>query len=556
MPRRQNRARKRFRPGNQAPCRLGELTDAAEFRQITFRTPRPVHYLEQLRYIGEQPPTKTVQVLLEALLAVAIDADRSMRPASHLVPSRAILAVLGRSARRGELEVAVGSLRAMVLSIVDLKEREAFRPKAFRAYEDRQGNLVSRERRPWRRRMPSPTVGFLPFDSLELVGSDIRFQVSEVLRRALSGQHQYGYLDLVAISNFRSIYTLPLYRLIVSRTREMRTKMPDGTGVSVSFQIKELAENASYRRQGGGFAAQIKRTVIDAAMRDFSRPRRPGEKRDEPNLPIRVRTVGDFAAFFVQIEMPSVERLPFLRRQTYDSGSVRRVSPRDDPRFQIPVGVLLKVERQYNVVDSCAANAWLIALHEMETHSDFTGNARKRRLRGYGLRKALESQPLRQVLYEFLVEEAIKPDLLDTEKANHLSVQNARDAAEFRYRVHTVGMDEATVEREAKAEALRRQVVLMERGRIRMRDALPVLPSDMTLAEVEYEVAVRCTGCNRIDYPSGLEAEIFPQRTVRESLSYWQEVRGCEADCNLYAVRIDKNRRYIDEKGSSAVPGR
>ncbi|UIJ73470.1 hypothetical protein [Aurantimonas sp. HBX-1] len=534
------------------------MTDAAAFKAMTFRSPRPVHYLEELRSLGGTPPTKTVQILLEALIAAAIDADRSMPPVSHRMSVRALLAVLGKSSRKGDLEVALVSLRDALFSIPDVHEREEFRPKARQTY-DEHGEPVTRKRRTWTRRSPPEVVSFHPFDRLELEGSDLCFELSSVLRRALSGQHQYGYLDLVAISNFRSAYTLPLYRLIVSRTRQTRTKSPSGTTDLVALRIDELASITGYKRQGGGYVAQIKRTIIDAAVRDFSRPcaRGKGDDGVRANLPITYRSKGEFVTFIVQIAMPSVEQLSYLRRQTYDSGTVRRVSPRDDPRLQIPVGVLLKVEKQYEIVDTAATNAWLMAVHEMESGVDLTDAAKVRRWRREGLRKALASRSIEHVLYDFLVEEAMQPDLITLQHSDVSTRRDAWDAAEFRFRVHRVGLEKAQAEQEAKDYRRRVSFEAQRRYRIEMRDALPVLPLKMKISDIQHEVLLRCVGCTTEQRWIKFEAELFPNRTVRDSLDYWREQSGCSGpDCGAYAVRIDRDGRFIDDQGRSAVPGR
>lgn len=389
--------RKDFRPSTRGNVRKA-LSQRGGLAAIAPQSPRPALLLATALDFGDQVTHDDLKIW-EMLVSLAYNDDMEMRETKGYVAVEIgqLIKYLGSRTTRDDIRKAFGRLKRTEVSFM----------KGLRSY--RQVSLLH------------------GWQEAEGEHDTIHFQLPPPLRDYMADQGHYAYIELAALPQMRSKYSLAIYRMLAGWTSEMRWRSEEKKSLLSTFSPEELAKKIGFPTGPHGklHGGKFKKQVLDRIMRRYD--------EDGNTLPTDLDGIRNFSVD-ISLDYDAKSRGRPLRSITFrvtlavpDHRHDRRMSYRPQPgqqrfgtmdikRYRVKLSMWRRAYRAFHQ-DLPTLNVremhmlWLVALQEALDGEALTFDAKKRPTRRSGLLDRIEKRGVDQACWEFLAAEADYPDL-------------------------------------------------------------------------------------------------------------------------------------------------
>ncbi len=473
---------------------------SSSLSKVSPESPRPLEMLDAVEITSADILTADDAALHELLVSAAYEADKNMSAEFTSISVSVALKFLGEHARRDALKASMSRLMSTTVS---------YGTKKTRRFEH----------------VP------LLFSYLETNETEdvIKYALPEPIRVLMREMPAYAYLELAALSQMKSKYSVRLYRIFAAATAREKWTPSGDNRVVVSATLEDLYTWTGFPLENGSpNFGKFRQRVLNVLQSELSTVRRFSLRIDEIRKEARGRPL-ERVDFVLNLRAPSHH----MKHASFEKGEHKQknIGGVDAPQYRVNSMIWQKAQSSFwshqRRLHSAYFDAWQLALLEAIDEAPVSPGYGRREYRGRRLLNAIRDLGADEAAYKFCAEEVAEPDLLVDGDPISVSV-DPTDAIEGRIYRYKKSDAPAPVAAEAVKKDDNAQKTVVTLPFKRGFDRPPLAKTTPAVAAVDNAIEVAATDLDVSDLDAQLlenlisDTPVEPQPTF--SLSGIREV--------------------------------
>lgn len=364
---------------------IQEAISSSSLSKISPESPRPLEMLDAVEITSADILTADDAALHELLVSAAYEADKNMVSEFTSLSVSVALKFLGEHARRDALKVSMSRLMSTTVS---------YGTKKSRRFEN----------------VP------LLFSYLETNETEdvIRYALPEPIRILMREMPAYAYLELAALSQMKSKYSVRLYRIFAAAAAREKWTPSGDNRVVVSATLEDLYQWTGFPLENGSpNFGKFRQRVLNVLQSELSTVRRFSLRIDEVRKEARGRPL-ERVDFVLNLRAPSHH----MKHASFKRGEHKQknMGGVDAAQYRVNSMIWQKAQSTFwghqKRLHTAYFDAWQLALHEALSEAPHSPGYGRREYRGRRLLNAIQSLGADEAAYKFCAEEVADPDLL------------------------------------------------------------------------------------------------------------------------------------------------
>lgn len=383
---------------------IQEAISSSSLSKISPESPRPLEMLDAVEITSADILTADDAALHELLVSAAYEADKNMSSEFTSLSVSVALKFLGEHARRDALKASMSRLMSTTVS---------YGTKKTRRFEH----------------VP------LLFSYLETNETEdvIRYALPEPIRILMREMPAYAYLELAALSQMKSKYSVRLYRIFAAAAAREKWTPSGDNRVVISATLDDLYKWTGFPLENGkqNFG-KFRQRVLNVLQSELSTVRRFSLRIDEVRKEARGRPLHR-VDFILILRAPSHH----LTHASFERGEHKQkgLGGIDTAEYRVNSMIWQKAQSTFwshqKRLHTAYFGAWQLALLEAIDEAPVSPCYATREYRGHRLLKAIKLLGADEAAFKFCAEEVKNPDLLVDGDPISVSVDTA-EAVEAR----------------------------------------------------------------------------------------------------------------------------